>query len=72
MPHDETPEQGDSISVAVKLREIKVVKAEFGTLQPSNVSNQSQTSTVKKGNQQTSEADAPTTRRASVLYGVFN
>lgn len=71
-PHEEIPEQGDSIPVAIRMREIKVIKPEFGTLPPSQVANRAQSSTVQKGAQQTEEADAPTRRKASVLYGVFN
>jgi hypothetical protein len=72
MPHDETPEQGESIPVMIKLKEVRTVEATFGALPASRVANPAQADTVQKGNQQTSEADAPTTRRASVAYGVFN
>lgn len=72
MPRDETPEQGDSIPLAIKLREIIVITPEFGTLPERKVANKSQSSTVKKGNQQTSESDAATQRKASVLYGIVN
>ena len=72
MPHDEIPEQGDSTPVAVKLREIRVIKPEFGTLPPSQVSNPAQSSTVQRGGQQTQAADAPTQRKASALYGLVN
>ena len=72
IPHEETPEQGDSIPVAVKMREIQVVKPEFGTLPPRQVANPAQSSTVRRGAQQTEEADAPTRRKASVLYGIAN
>ncbi|XAI95253.1 structural protein [Leptolyngbya phage Lbo-JY16] len=71
-PHEEIPEQGDSIPVAIRMREIKVIKPEFGTLPPAQVANRAQSSTVQKGAQQTEETDAPTRRKASVLYGVFN
>jgi hypothetical protein len=36
------------------------------------VKNKKQASTSKGGQKQTTEADAPTTRKASVLYGIFN
>lgn len=72
MPHDETPEQGESIPVAIKLKEIRTVKPEFGTLPPSKVRNAKQSSTAKKGNQQTTDADGAKQRKASVLYEVFN
>lgn len=71
-PHDELPEQGDSIPVAIRMREIKVIKPEFGTLPPAQVASAKQSSTVKKGAQQTEESDAPTQRKASVLYEIIN
>lgn len=72
MPHDESNETGDSVPVNFKLKEIRTVKPEYGTLPPSRVASQKQSSTVKKGNQQTTESDAPTKRRASVLYEILN
>ncbi|AZD85013.1 hypothetical protein KS461_10105 [Pseudomonas chlororaphis] len=72
IPHEETPEQGASIPVAVRLQEITVVTPEFGALPPRKVSNKAQASTSKKGNQQTTETSASNKRRASVLHGVFN
>lgn len=74
LPHDETVEYGDSIPVTVKFQELRVVKPEFGTLPPSKVANKKQSSTTKKGSQQTAEAGATSsnTRRASVAYGIFN
>jgi len=71
MPHDETSEQGDSILVTVKLKMYDVVKAEYGTLPPAKVANKSQSSTVNKGQQQTTESDAATKRKGSVLAGIF-
>lgn len=72
MPHDETGEQGTSVLMSIKMREVQVVQAEYGSLPPRKVANKSQSSTVKKGTQQTTEADTATKKRASVLYGVFN
>lgn len=72
IPHEEKPEFGDSIPITVKMQELRVVKPEFGTLPPSRVANKKQASTVAKGNQQSTPSDAPTTRRASAIYGIFN
>lgn len=72
IPREETPDQGDAIAIEVKLREIRVVTPEFGTLPPSRVSNPAQASTQNRGQQQTDEADAPTQRRASLLYRITN
>lgn len=72
MPHDETPEQGDSIPVAIKLQEVTVITPEFGALPPRKVVNPAQASTTRKGNQQTSETSDADHKRASLLHGVFN
>lgn len=72
MPHDESPANGDSIAIAVRMREIMVVTPEFGALPPRKVLNAAQASTVQRGQQQTESTDAPTRRRASVLYGIIN
>lgn len=76
MPHDEIPEQGESIPVSVRLQEIKTVQVQYGPLPPKAVagpnSNPAQADTVKKGRQQATQADTATTAKTSVLYGVFN
>lgn len=72
MPHDEIPEQGDSVPVAIKLQEVKVVTPEYGTLPARRVANPDQSSTVKKGQQQTTESSQATSRKGSILYGAFN
>lgn len=71
MPHDETAEFGNSVTMTVKLRVYETVKPEYGALPPSKVRNKTQASTVKKGQVQTTESSAPTKRKASVLAGVF-
>lgn len=71
-PHEEIPDQGDSIPLSIRMREIKVIKPEFGTLPPSQVASQRQSSTVQRGAQQTTESDAPTQRKASLLYEITN
>lgn len=72
IPHDETPDTGDAIAIAVKLREIMTYTPEFGALPPRKVTNPAQASTVQKGQQQTTESPPATRRRASVLYGLTN
>lgn len=73
MPHDENAEQGASTVIQVKLKVFDTTQPEYGPLPPRKVtsSNKSQTSTVKKGQVQTTESTAPTKRKASVLAGVF-
>jgi len=68
-PHEETPEQGDSIPIVIKMREVRVITPEYGTLPPRKVTNKKQADTVAKGQQQTTSS---TDRRASILYGVVN
>lgn len=82
MPHDETIELGGAISIPLRLVEWRTVSPQYGgsvgangggsSLPPSKVKNKKQASTSKGGQKQTTEADAPTKRKASVLYGVFN
>lgn len=67
LPHEETPEQGDAITIALKLREVTVVRAEYGALPPQKVANPNQSSTVKKGNQQTTESSDATKKKGSIL-----
>lgn len=74
MPHEEVPDQGDAIPMAIKLREIRVITPEFGTLPPRTVANKAQASTVKSGNKQTPDAGegspaAASGKRASSLLG---
>lgn len=52
MPHDETPDFYDTISIALKLKEVKLVTAQFGTLPPRKVKRKEDSSTVKRGEQQ--------------------
>lgn len=72
MPHDETIELGGAISIPLRLVEWRTVSPQYGALPPTKVKNKKQASTSKGGQKQTTEADAPTKRKASVLYGVFN
>lgn len=72
LPHDEPPELGTGVTVNVKFTEVRPVNVEFGTLPASKVANKSQASTRKRGNQQTTESDGATRRKASVLSEIFN
>lgn len=72
IPHDEIPDQGDSIPVAVKLKQVITIKPEFGVLPARSVANVNQSSTVKKGVQQTEESPPAQRRRASTLYTLAN
>jgi hypothetical protein len=72
LPHDETPDGGDSILINAKFAELVTVEPQFGALPPASVSDPKQASTVDRGNQQTTESTPATQRRASVLYGIVN
>lgn len=72
IPHDEVPELGDAISMPIRLVEWRSVTPQYGSLPPSKVADKKQADTAKGGQKQTTEADPATTKKASVLYGVFN
>lgn len=72
IPHDETPDIFNSVPVSVRLKEVRTVEPEFGTLPASKVANANQSSTVKKGAQQTTDATAAETGQASLLYDLVN
>jgi hypothetical protein len=68
IPHDEDPELYDTISLALKMREVQLVAAQFAKLPPKKVRNPTNASTVDRGQQQPKES----TKSGSVLFGVFN
>lgn len=72
IPHDESPEYGMGIAMPMKLTEWRSVSPQYGALPPSKVKSKKQASTSKGGQKQTTEANEPTKRKASVLYGAFN
>ena len=72
MPHDETPEMGNGISMPIRLTEWRTVTPQYGSLPPSKVANKKQADTAKQGQKQSSPASQAQTRKASVLYGVLN
>jgi hypothetical protein len=67
MPHDEEPDLFDVVAVAVKLRNVQFVTAQFGTLPASKVANPADASTVQKGEQQTTDNG----QNGSLLYRAF-
>lgn len=72
MPHDVTPELGNGIAMPIKLTEWRTVTPQYGSLPPSKVANKKQSDTAKQGQKQGQPASQAQTRKASVLYGVFN
>lgn len=72
IPHDSSPEYGMGIAMPIRLEEWRSVEPQYADLPPSKVKSPKQASTAKKGQKQAAEADAPTARKASVAYRVFN
>lgn len=74
IPHEEHPDAIHSITVGVRFREARFVKAAYGGLAKSKVKAKPKASTVKAGAKQTTTATAPQaakakeTARGSTLY----
>lgn len=49
MPHDETPDMVGAVAIALRLKEVKTVKAAYGTLPPRAVVHKADADTVKRG-----------------------
>lgn len=68
VPHDETAEMSDGVTIGVRFREAMFVQAAYGGLAPKQVKRPSKASTVQKGNQQTQPASGPATAQAGAEY----
>ena len=66
LPHDEDPEMFTAVSMGLKLHQVKFVEAQFGTLPPSKVANKGQSSTVQRG--QLQSTDPAPASNGSLLY----
>lgn len=66
MPHEETADIFDGVTLALSLKEAQFVQPQFSTLKTAKPKD---TNTVKKGQQQPTET--PPARKASILSGVF-
>ena len=64
LPHEETPDSFDAISVRLRLREARFVTPKSG-LSSKQVKNQSQASSAKRGSQQTTSTNAATGSKAT-------
>lgn len=67
LPHEETPNEFDAITIRLRLREARFVTPKTG-LSKSQVKDPKQASTTNRGAQQTSTANASTTAKASTTY----
>lgn len=65
MPHDETPDVFDGITLALTLEEALFVQPQYATLPPSKVKRKKDSDTSERGQQQ------PTNSNQSVLAGWF-
>lgn len=68
MPHDEDPELFDTISLALKLREVNLVTAQYAQLPASQVAKKSNSSTTKTGQKNAGQA---TQGQESILHQLF-
>lgn len=71
MPHDEDPMVFDAVPMALRLRQVTLVEAQFQALPARQVARPRDASTQRRGEQTTSTADGDTTRKASALYRIF-
>ena len=68
MPHDETPDMMDEVTIAVRLKEVKLAKTQTGALTFSGVRKKGDASTVSKGQQSPGKTDKP---GSSFLASIF-
>lgn len=66
MPREESPDMQGAIPIALRVKEVKTVKASYGTLPPRAVANKADASTVKKGDTSTTTQDS--TKPGSAAY----
>lgn len=71
IPHEESPDMTDAVPVAVKLRQVKTVKASYGSLPPRAVARRADASAEKRGEVSGSDASADQKQRSSVLASVL-
>lgn len=67
LPHEETPDVFDGIAMRVRLREARFVTPKTG-LSNEQVQDSKQSSTLNRGSQQTSAANASTSAKATSTY----
>lgn len=74
MPHDETTDVFDGVPMALKLREVQLVTAQFQALPPAAVQSPRNASTVKRG-EQTGKTETPADpngqKKSSTLYRII-
>lgn len=68
MPHDESADMADTVAVAVKLRGVIFVAAQYAELPPAEVKTKSNSSTKKTGQKQ---AKTPTPKKSSAAFDLI-
>jgi hypothetical protein len=68
MPHEETTDQFDALPLALTLREVQFVDAQFTAYK---VARPADSKTVRRGEQQPQASTQNTERRGSILSGIF-
>ena len=74
IPHDEDPAISDTITMAISLKQVIIVDAQYGTLPPRAVESPSDSDTVKRGEVTAKEVptdSATETQSQSTLSGWF-
>lgn len=72
IPHDEDPALSDTISMAISMKQVIIVEAQYGTLPPQSVESPSNADTVKRGEVTATDTTASdTTKSQSLLSGWF-
>lgn len=71
MPHDQDPGMYDAVPMALRLRQVTLVEAQFQALPPRKVERPRDASTQRRGEQTTTPADGETARKSSSLYRIF-
>lgn len=69
IPHEENPEFYDAITMAMKLKQVQFVTAQFGTLPASKVANKTNASTKDRGQQQGIDT-AKKPKTSAIISGV--
>lgn len=67
LPHDEDPEQFDAVALALRLREVQFVTAQYATLPAKVVRDKKNATTVNRGQQQPKTS----TKSGSILSELF-
>ena len=68
IPHEESPEYFDTITIAISLKQVFLVEAQYGTLPPTKVKSAKNSDTADLGQQSGKETPA---KKQSILKGLF-